>query len=128
MLSTKHIRGIYNPHAQHMEVQSCYSQPLTLLLFVIEMMQTPTMNNVSIEEHVRGVVKDLLRTRSATKTHGLVPDLRGSHRVPWKGLQNQLSIQVILITFFIIIITFIAIAIHHHHIYFMKLQIGHFAL
>lgn len=75
LLSTKQIRGIYNPNPNHME--------------------TPTMNNIAIEDHVRGFVKDLLRTRTlSSKARSLLqPDLRGSHKIPLKGLQNHLSIQ-----------------------------------
>jgi hypothetical protein len=56
-------------------------------------MQMPTMKALPIEEHVRGVVKDLLRTRGIAHT-GLVTDLNGTKKVPLKGLKYRLSIQV----------------------------------
>jgi hypothetical protein len=48
---------------------------------------------IPIEEHVRCVVKDLLRTRGVAHT-GLVTDLNGTRKVPLKGLKYRLSIQV----------------------------------
>jgi hypothetical protein len=53
------------------------------------------MNDIPIEDHVRGVVSDLLKARGITK-NGLVADIRGSRKIPWKGLQNKLSLQVIM--------------------------------
>lgn len=52
------------------------------------------MKNILVEDHVRGVVKDLLRTRGISKTGGLVPDIHGTMKIPYKGLKNRLSIQV----------------------------------
>jgi hypothetical protein len=51
------------------------------------------MKALPIEEHVRGVVKDLLRTRGIAHS-GLVTDLNGTKKVPLKGLKYRLSIQV----------------------------------
>lgn len=51
------------------------------------------MNGVPVEEHIRAVVKDLLRTRGIAKT-GLVTDLHGSRKIPYKGMKNRLSLQV----------------------------------
>lgn len=52
----------------------------------------PTMNNLPVEEHIRGVVKDLLRTRGVTK-RGLVADINGTMKIPLKGLKYRLSLQ-----------------------------------
>lgn len=61
----------------------------------------PTMKAIPVEEHIRGVVKDLLRTRGVTHT-GLVTDLNGTKKVPLKGLKYKLSIQVSsLVLFFV---------------------------
>lgn len=46
-----------------------------------------------VEETVRGVVKDLLRTRGISHS-GLVTDLNGTKKIPLKGLKYRLSIQV----------------------------------
>jgi hypothetical protein len=51
------------------------------------------MKDLPIEEHVRGVVKDLLRTRGVAH-RGMVTDLNGTKKVPLKGLKYRLSIQV----------------------------------
>jgi len=51
------------------------------------------MKAMPIEEHVRGVVKDLLRTRGIAHT-GMVTDLNGTKKIPLKGLKYRLSIQV----------------------------------
>lgn len=75
LVSTKQIRGIYNPSMEYLE--------------------TPTMDNVGVEEHIRGVVKDLLRSKGIHKT-GLVADINGTKKIPLKGLKYRLSIQVML--------------------------------
>jgi hypothetical protein len=51
------------------------------------------MKSMPIEEHVRGVVKDLLRTRGIAHT-GMVTDHNGTKKIPLKGLKYKLSIQV----------------------------------
>ena len=51
------------------------------------------MKAMPIEEHVRGVVKDLLRTRGIAHT-GMVTDLNGTKKIPLKGLKYRLSVQV----------------------------------
>jgi hypothetical protein len=51
------------------------------------------MNSLPVEEHIRGVVKDLLRTRGITKK-GLVEDINGSLKIPYKGQKHRLSLQV----------------------------------
>lgn len=51
------------------------------------------MKAMPVEEHVRGVVKDLLRTRGIAHT-GMVTDLNGTKKIPLKGLKYRLSIQV----------------------------------
>jgi hypothetical protein len=50
------------------------------------------MNALPVEEHIRGVVKDLLRTRGYTK-RGLEPDINGTMKIPLKGLKYRLSLQ-----------------------------------
>jgi hypothetical protein len=45
-----------------------------------------------VEDHIRGVVKDLLRTRGITK-RGLVEDINGTLKIPYKGLKYRLSLQ-----------------------------------
>jgi hypothetical protein len=72
LVSTKHIRGVLNPNPQFIN--------------------TPTMRNKPIEEHVRGYVRDLLRTRGVSKT-GLEMDLHGSRKIPLAGLKTRLSLQ-----------------------------------
>lgn len=72
LLSTQQIRGVY--------------QPLQNLI------EQPTMNRLPVEEHIRGVVKDLLRTRGITK-RGLVPDVNGTLKIPLKGQKYRLSVQ-----------------------------------
>ncbi|RYH13044.1 hypothetical protein EON65_36625 [archaeon] len=52
----------------------------------------PTMNALPVEDHIRGVVKDLLRTRGIAK-RGLVPDTNNTLRIPLKVLKSRLSIQ-----------------------------------
>ena len=51
------------------------------------------MNQKPVEEHIRGVVKDLLRTRGITK-RGLVEDINGTLKIPLKGQKYRLSLQV----------------------------------
>lgn len=62
-------------------------------MIVLTVAQAPMMNDKPVEEHVRGVVRDLLRTRGISKTGGLVPDINGTLKIPLKGLKNRLSIQ-----------------------------------
>lgn len=50
------------------------------------------MEGESVEDHVRGVVKDLLRTRGITKK-GLVTDINGTKKIPLKGLKYRISVQ-----------------------------------
>jgi len=72
LLSTKRVRGVFNPPE--------------------DLIETPTLNNVPVEDHVRGFVKDLLRTKGITKKE-LVLDMNGTKKVPYKGLKNRLSLQ-----------------------------------
>lgn len=72
LTSTRHIRGIYNP--------------------LLNLLAAPTMNQLPVEEHIRGVVKDLLRTRGYTKK-GLMADTNGTLKIPLKGLKQRLSVQ-----------------------------------
>ena len=51
------------------------------------------MKTMPVEEHVRGVVKDLLRTRGVAHS-GMVVDLNGTKKIPLKGLKYRLSVQV----------------------------------
>ncbi len=48
-----------------------------------------------MEFHLRAVVKDLLKSRSLSRTAAaaLEPTITGSRRLPYKGLQSQLSLQ-----------------------------------
>lgn len=46
-----------------------------------------------MEDHIRGVVKDLLRSRGIVH-HGLETDINGAKQIPWKGLKYRLSLQV----------------------------------
>lgn len=73
LVGTKAIRGIYNP-APHL-------------------MAEPTAQAIPIEEHLRGVVKDLLRTTGRITHKGLIEDVNGTKKIPYKGLYNKLSIQ-----------------------------------
>jgi len=74
LVSTKHIAGVYTP-APHFMV-------------------TPTMNGVPVETHVRAVVKDLLRSKGISKgTTGLVQDINGTRKIPFKGEKYRLSLQ-----------------------------------
>uniref|UniRef100_A0A7S3M3D7 Uncharacterized protein n=1 Tax=Spumella elongata TaxID=89044 RepID=A0A7S3M3D7_9STRA len=72
LVSTKRIPGIYKPLPYYNNA--------------------PTMKAMPIEEHVRGVVKDLLRTRGIAHT-GMVTDLNGTKKIPLKGLKYRLSVQ-----------------------------------
>eukprot|EP01038_Epipyxis_sp_PR26KG_P013571 gene13571-18212_t len=72
LISTKHMSGVYNPKLQFVE--------------------PPMMNGKPVEDHIRGVVKDLLRTRGIAKT-GLIIDNNGTKKIPLKGLKYRLSIQ-----------------------------------
>jgi hypothetical protein len=102
LVSTKRIPGVYKPIPYCNNVRCCFSsiclyasphllRPHSNLL--VHHVQMPTMKALPIEEHVRGVVKDLLRTRGIAHT-GLVTDLNGTKKVPLKGLKYRLSIQV----------------------------------
>ena len=51
------------------------------------------MSNYPVEDHIRGVVKDLLKTRGIAKT-GLIKDINGTRKIPYIGLKNRLSLQV----------------------------------
>lgn len=55
------------------------------------------MNQQPVEQHIRGVVKDLLRTRGITK-RGLVADINGTLKIPYNGQKYRLSLQVRYIT------------------------------
>lgn len=72
LLSTRHIRGVYNP--------------------IMHLVEPPTMGQRPVEDHIRGVVKDLLRTRGITK-RGLVADINGTLKIPLKINKNRLSLQ-----------------------------------
>jgi len=72
LVSTKQIRGIFNPPEKYMEV--------------------PTWRNKPVEEHVRNTIRDLLRTRGISKT-GLVMDINGTRKIPYAGVKNRLSVQ-----------------------------------
>eukprot|EP00599_Poterioochromonas_sp_BG-1_P006177 CAMPEP_0173138346 /NCGR_PEP_ID=MMETSP1105-20130129/3634_1 /TAXON_ID=2985 /ORGANISM="Ochromonas sp., Strain BG-1" /LENGTH=310 /DNA_ID=CAMNT_0014050921 /DNA_START=723 /DNA_END=1655 /DNA_ORIENTATION=+ len=50
------------------------------------------MNQQPVEQHIRGVVKDLLRTRGITK-RGLVADINGTLKIPYNGQKYRLSLQ-----------------------------------
>ena len=51
------------------------------------------MSDYPVEDHIRGVVKDLLKTRGIAKT-GLMKDINGTRKIPYIGLKNRLSLQV----------------------------------
>lgn len=74
LVSTRHIAGVYKPSDEFLE--------------------TPTMNQMPVEEHIRGFVKDLLRTRGIAKT-GLITDLNGTKKIPLNNLnlKYRLSLQ-----------------------------------
>jgi len=72
LVSTKATRGVFNPPEDALEA--------------------PKMNGVPVEDHIRCVVRDLLRTKGITKT-GMVKDLHGSRKIPYVGLKNRLSLQ-----------------------------------
>lgn len=74
LVGTKQIRGIYNPSPKYMN--------------------EPTASAIPIEDHLRGIVKDLLRSTGRTSHRGgLVTDVNGTKKIPYKGVQNKLSIQ-----------------------------------
>ena len=74
LVSTKHIRGVYNPPPQYL--------------------QMPTMKEVPVEQHLRGVTRDLLRTRGYRKGASTMKyDYNGVLQVPLKGLKHKLSVQ-----------------------------------
>jgi hypothetical protein len=54
----------------------------------------PTVNDVPVEQYLRGAIKDLLKTKGITKKGGLVKDLNGNLRIPLKGVKHRLSLQV----------------------------------
>ena len=104
------MRGVYNPHPGYVDVRfyefnyavvRIYNRFIFFVFLCVFLcflwthahIQTPTMNGVPVEEHIRAVVKDLLRTRGIAKT-GLVTDLHGSRKIPYKGMKNRLSLQV----------------------------------
>lgn len=72
LVSTKHVPGIFRPPSQ--------------------LLEEPTMNDIHVEDHVRGVVSDLLRAKGITKT-GLIRDINGTKKIPLKGLKSRLSLQ-----------------------------------
>lgn len=72
LVSTRHVQGIYNPNPNHL--------------------QTPTMSGLPVENHVRAVVKDLLRTRGFN-TRPLVTDINGTKKIPYNGQKFRISIQ-----------------------------------
>lgn len=72
LVSTRQVPGVFNP-------------PTKLL-------DLPTVNDIPVETHLRGAVRDLLKTKGYTKT-GLVKDLNGTLKIPMKGLKNRLSLQ-----------------------------------
>ena len=72
LVSTQARNGVYNPPE--------------------EFMDTPTVDDIPVEVHIRGAVKDLLRTKGYRKTQ-LVPDFNGTMKIPLKTLANKLSLQ-----------------------------------
>lgn len=72
LVSTKQIRGVFNPPEEYMEA--------------------PTWRNQPVETHVRKTIRDLLRARGVSKS-GLVVDMNGTRKVPLKGLKSRLSVQ-----------------------------------
>ena len=75
------------------------------------------MANYPIEDHIRGVVRDLLKTRGIAKT-GLIKDINGTRKIPYIGLKNRLSLQVdkvasyqLLFSLFIIVVDITVIPI-----------------
>lgn len=74
LVGTRQIRGIYNPSPKYMH--------------------EPTAQAVPIEDHLRGIVKDLLRSTGRTAHRGgLITDVNGTKKIPYKGMLNKLSIQ-----------------------------------
>lgn len=51
------------------------------------------MSDYPVEDHIRGVVRDLLKSRGIAKT-GLIKDINGTRKIPYIGLKNRLSLQV----------------------------------
>jgi len=72
LVSTQSIAGVYNPP--------------------IEYLETPTVNDLPVEVHIRAVVKDLLHTKGFRKS-GLIRDVNGTLQIPLKTSQNKLSLQ-----------------------------------
>ncbi len=72
LVSTKQIRGVFNPPEKYLEV--------------------PTWREEPVETHVRNTIRDLLRTRGVAKT-GLVFDMNGTRKIPYVGVKNRLSVQ-----------------------------------
>eukprot|EP00605_Chrysophyceae_sp_TOSAG23-4_P000038 GSChrysophyteH1.ASY1.ANO1.40.1 assembled CDS len=72
LVSTKQMRGVFNPPEQFME--------------------GPTWRDQPVEYHVRNTVRDLLNARGIPKT-GLIVDMNGARKVPLKGLKSRLSLQ-----------------------------------
>ena len=74
LVSTKQIRGVYNPPPQYL--------------------QMPTMGEVPVEQHLRGATREYLRTRGYTKGASTMKyDYNGVLQVPLKGLKHKLSVQ-----------------------------------
>lgn len=55
-------------------------------------LQMPTLSDIPVEDHIRGVVRDLLKAK-IQKT-GLIKDINGTNKIPLKGLKTRLSLQV----------------------------------
>lgn len=72
LVSTRQIRGVFNPPKEYM-IQ-------------------PTWRDVPVEDHVRKTVRDLLRTRGVGKT-GLITDINGVPKIPLRATKSRLSIQ-----------------------------------
>ena len=72
LVSTQARSGVYNPPEDFMD--------------------TPTVEDIPVEVHIRGAVKDLLRTKGYRKTK-LEPDFNGTMKIPLKTLVNKLSLQ-----------------------------------
>ena len=74
------------------------------------------MNSMPVENHIRGVVKDLLRTRGIAKT-GLVTDIHGTKKIPISNQKYRISIQVTSPSYYGIlkIYIFMLILITRHH-------------
>lgn len=61
------------------------------------------MSDYPVEDHIRGVVKDLLKSRGIAKT-GLIKDINGTRKIPYIGLKNRLSLQVLKYAFYYFIL------------------------